>query len=377
LAITELKLSKTPKILIITARADFGGGPEHIFRLVQKLKDEIEYYIACPDDYPYKKRYSELVTGSRIIIIPHRKFALKELYRLRTFIKEKGIELIHSHGKGAGIYSRLLSFITSIPTVHTFHGIHIGSYNSAQKIIYLLLEKFLSIFTKRFISVSKSEFQKVISSGITRSSKISIIENAVRVPQNIIPDDNFYAEKKNIVTITRFDYAKNSLLLIPVFEKLKTLINISQFEIIVLGSGKDAEKLKEKSVSYGSENIFSLKGFVDNPSDYLSTSFCYISTSRWEAMPLGVMEAMALGIPVVATDVTGNSDLVEHDKTGFLFDINNPNQAAEFLAQLSKDFNLWKKLSLASKERIEKNFSLAKMAAETKSLYMEIIEDAL
>lgn len=374
---TELKLSTALKILIITARADFGGGPEHIFRLIQKLKDNIDFYIACPDDYPYKKKYSELVTGSKIILIPHRKFILKELFKLKKFIKEKEIHLIHSHGKGAGIYSRLLSFLTSVPSVHTFHGIHIGNYNSIQKFIYLLLEKFLSRFTKRFISVSKSEFQKAVNTGITKKSKIVIIENAVLVPQNVISDDNFYTEKKNIVTMTRSDYAKNSLLLIPVFEKLKTLININEFEMTVLGSGEEEGKLKEKSQSHGLANIFSFKGLVDNPSDYLSTSFCYISTSRWEAMPLGVMEAMSWGIPVIATDVTGNIDLIEHNKTGFLFDIHNPNQAAEFLVLLSKDYNLWKRLSLASKEKIEKNFSLTKMADETKNVYHGILKGSL
>ena len=100
------------KILLISVRADFGGGPEHIYRLVQKLKDEIEIYIACPNDYPYWNRYERLVNAERMIRIPHRKFKLYAVSSLIFFLHKHQIDLIHSHGKGAGIYGRTLRLIS-------------------------------------------------------------------------------------------------------------------------------------------------------------------------------------------------------------------------------------------------------------------------
>ncbi|MEJ2617259.1 MAG: hypothetical protein P8Z35_20075, partial [Ignavibacteriaceae bacterium] len=102
-------------ILIITVRADFGGGPEHIYSLIKELHKENNFYIACPDDFPYKNKYTDILGKNRIILIPHRKFKLSYLFGLKNYVKYHEINIIHSHGKGAGIYGRFLSVISGIP----------------------------------------------------------------------------------------------------------------------------------------------------------------------------------------------------------------------------------------------------------------------
>jgi len=90
------------KVLIISSRADYGGGPEHIYKLISLLHEEVIFYVACPIDIPYWHRYSELLTVNNLFEIPHRKFSIKYLLALRTFTKNNKIDIIHSHGKGAG-----------------------------------------------------------------------------------------------------------------------------------------------------------------------------------------------------------------------------------------------------------------------------------
>jgi len=107
-------------ILIITSRADFGGGPEHIFQLINQLINGYNFFIACPKDFPYYERYSQLVGEDNIFEIPHRKINVFSILKLSSFIGKNKIDLIHSHGKGAGIYSRLLFFLTGKPIVGHF-----------------------------------------------------------------------------------------------------------------------------------------------------------------------------------------------------------------------------------------------------------------
>ena len=361
--------NKSLNILIITSRADFGGGPEHIYSLLKALHKNNNFYIACPNDIPYKKRFADLIGENKVILIPHRKFTIKTLFRLRAFLKQNSIKIIHSHGKGAGIYSRSLSYMTGIPCIHTFHGFHTGNYNGFQKYFYKLLEKILSLFTKKIISVSKGEYEILIENRISSPSKIIIIENAVEIPAQSISQQNFFSTPKIITTFTRFNYQKNSSLLIEIFKELKKKTHIKSFKIILLGTGEEESKIKEKVKEEDLGEFFVFNKTVESPGKYLEDSFCYISTSRWEGMPLAVLEAMSYGIPVIATDVVGNKDLVENNKTGFLYSLENPKEGADFIIMLSENFEKWKSLVNESREKTIKHFSLARMAEETKNIY--------
>ncbi len=360
-------------VLIITARADFGGGPEHIYSLLKALYKNNNFYIACPDDIPYKLRFSELIGENKIILIPHRKFRLLTLFNLKVFTKKNFINIIHSHGKGAGIYARLLSFLTAIPCVHTFHGFHTGNYNSAQKFFYIMIEKTLSLYTKKIISVSKGENEKLVQNKIAPTSKIVIIENAVEIPAQSISEQNFYSKPKVITTFTRFNYQKNSLQLIEIFKELKERKAGQFFKLALLGTGEEEAEIKKMAKDNGLSEIFVFSGTVENPGKYLEDSFCYISTSRWEGMPLAILEAMSYGVPVIATNVVGNNDLVEDNETGFLYNIENPKEAAGLIIELSEDFELWKSFVKKSREKIIKHFSLKKMAGETEKIYNSIV----
>ena len=357
------------KILLISVRADFGGGPEHIYRLVQKLKDEIEIYIACPNDYPYWNRYERLVNAERMIRIPHRKFKLYAVSSLIFFLHKHQIDLIHSHGKGAGIYGRTLRLISGVPCIHTFHGIHVGEYSVIQKRAYIMLERIMSKLTASFITVSKSEFDLVKKLKIARNEKINIVNNGVVIPSETLEENIFSREKLKLITISRFDYSKNTLLLIDILKELKRQNQIERFEIIILGSGQDEAVFKLKLEQCGISSFVKLLGMVENPSDYLKDAFCYISTSRWEGLPLGILEAMAYGIPAIATNVTGNKDVVQQDVNGFLYDLDKPEVAADYLLKLSDNKELWKSFSKASREIVEKKFSIERMAKETKEVY--------
>ena len=359
------------KVLIITARADYGGGPEHIFRLISSLNNQATFYIAAPNDEPYHHKFETLLSAGHMIKIPRRKFRLSSLFKLIKFARNN-IDLIHSHGKGAGIYSRLISLSTGIPCVHTFHGFHTGSYNLLQKKLYTFIEKFLAHYTKKFITVSQGEQNSILRCNVANKSKFALIHNAVQIPEQTVNEAAFNKERLDVVTITRFDFAKNSLLLLEIAEELRLREALHKFRFIIIGSGPDEREFIRLSEIKKLESYFVMKGFVENPSDILVDSFCYISTSKWEGMPLGVMEAMSHGLPVLASNVVGNNDLVEDNVNGFLYELNDIVSAVKKLLRLSDDFDLWKNFSVNARKSIIQNFSLALMAEKTYNLYSEI-----
>ncbi len=366
---------KKTKILFITVRADFGGGPEHLFRLVSKLNNNYEAYIACPEDYPYYERYAQLTGQEKIIKIPHRKFSLTSYWSLRKFINANKIDIVHSMGKGAGLYSRLLSIMNKVKCAHTFHGLHVGEYNSIQKKLYLILERLLSVFTDKFISVSKGEFEKVIQANISTSNKIEIIENGVVIPEETIPKDNFYKEVFRLVTFTRYDQQKYPELLISVIKELNLIADGKKtFMLDILGEGDKFELIKNLVSENNLQKNINQVGAVVNPQDYLINSACYLSTSRWEGHPLSLIESMAVGLPVVTSNVVGNNDIVNDNKNGILYELEDFRQAAKAIFDLSTNYERWNNLSNQAREDASEKFSVEKMVKHTENLYVNILD---
>jgi glycosyltransferase involved in cell wall biosynthesis len=360
------------KILLITARADYGGGPEHVFRLLHGLQNDFDFFIACPFEEPYFNKYQKIISKEKILRIPHRKFTITDLNRIKYFILKNGIRIIHSHGKGAGIYSRILAALTNIKCIHTFHGVHLNQYNSVSKAAYKLIERFLSRSTDAFVSVSQSEYESVLKNKFAVKNKLHIIENGVVIPELPINENVFYTKPLLITSITRFDYAKNSSLVINILEHLSKTNSIDRFKFIFIGSGAEETsvkiKLKEKKLS----SYVEFTGNLPQPEAILKKSFCYISTSKWEGLPLGMLEAMAIGLPCIASDVPGNRDLVINQVNGFLFNLTEPQMAANYLTKLSDDVNLWRKFSVNARNLVVEKYSLKIMLEKTKNLYENI-----
>ena len=121
--------------------------------------------------------------------------------------------------------------------------------------------------------------------------------------------------KKVVTTISRFDYAKNMSL---AYEIAKNFKDNSSIVFLWLGDGDDRIKFESMAQKDGANIIFT--GFADEVPAYLSATDIYLSTSRWEGLPYALIEAQSLGIPIVATNVVGNNEVVENGKNGFLFE---------------------------------------------------------
>lgn len=361
------------RVLMITARADYGGGPEHLQRLIETLPDDIQPFIACPGDVPYWDRFTWQLGESSMIRIPHRRFTLRHLLRLWWFVQKHSIDLIHSHGTGAGVYGRFLGLICSKPNIHTFHGIHIGYYTSWQKHVYIALERLLGAFSSRLITVSKGEHALLRAMKLCSPEKVKRIENGVRIPTYWRGSDHRHHDGKfRIISMSRFNYQKNSELLIPVFEYLRMWRGLHDLQLVLLGSGPGQEAFMAEIARRGLQAYTVLHGAVPNPHDYLHMAFCYLSTSRWEGMSLALLEAMAIGLPIIATNVVGNKDVVDHSHTGFLYDLSSPATAAQYVGRLIDDPGLWRRLSWAAKTKATNQYSAHRMAQETASVYREL-----
>lgn len=362
------------KVLMLTSSSDIGGGPQHIYDLVNSISNEYIVFIACPSQGRFYEYFFNLVDG-RVTVIPKRKFSLISLLFLVLFIYNNNISLLHSHGKGASLYGRLASLITSVPLVHTPHGIHIDQYNKFMKHVYKLYELLTNWIDKYNIFVSQSEFNVAFSYGIAKRNKAVIINNGIKDVEKSI--SNFLKltklkESLNIknsdlvvISLSRFDFAKN------MGELLKIAVLMPDVKFLMIGDGPEWSIIDSTVKQLKINNVL-LTGFINNPLDYIAISDIYCSTSRWEGLPLSVLQAMSLSKPVVASNVAGNCDAVVHGKTGFLYQLGNINDAVNFISLLHTNEIYRSVFGSSGRLRQQNLFTLDKMSAETIQLYKKI-----
>ena len=315
-----------------------GGGPKHLYDLCSSL-DEFEVYIASPLSEPFGKAFQKLSTEH--FEIPHRKLSIKKLLQLLIFCKQRGIYLIHSHGRGAGLYSRALALF-GIKVIHTFHGVH--APKSFKEKSLLVFEKALSFLTKKFISVSENEAQNALNLELAKNHQIIVINNGIN-PEDYIKS-TIGPDKKVIGTISRLDPHKNNSELIKFVGQLK------DYQLLIAGDGEEYQSLNQNLPS----NV-KLLGEVKDIAHFLTTIDIYASSSKGEGLPYSVLEAIASKKKIILSDVSGHQDLVNK----------------EGLYQLSDFRDFKNKLFTAKSYELKEEFYLKTMVKKTKDLLGELL----
>jgi anaerobic magnesium-protoporphyrin IX monomethyl ester cyclase len=366
-----LQKSSKLNILVISSRSE-GGGAEQFFNIMTKLGGIFKFFCAIPSDPPY---YDKIVhEGITTFELPYRKFRILAFFKLSRWVKANNITIVHSHGGGAGVYSRLLKLLnTKLKVVHTFHGIHSRGIN--RKVIVELLLKNL---TDKFIFVSESERQIGLKFGIASELKCVLIENGIYTDNAVYNDIDrssvlqFCKRKvtnKSFVVgmLSRFDKIKN----IPyAIRTLSSYIKDHDDVFLVIGGdGEERREIERTIDKYNLRDKVILLGLIKDIKLFFLTIDVYLNTSFGEGLSFSTMEAMEYGKPVVVSAVRGNTDVVDDNKTGLLFPLNKPSMLVEKIKTLKNNKETYDYLSRNARERIKERFNLNRMLNKTRELY--------
>ncbi len=359
-------IKKKIKILMVSSSSKLGGGPILMFSLGQKLADKFDFYYALPDS----KNFSNYLNDNNHIFIKERQINLKDLLKIAKFIKKNKIDLIHAHGKGASAISRIIKIFISKPIIYTFHGIHLGCHSLSSKIFYLIYEYSTGFLDFSKVFVSKSEFKFAKKFRICLGRKSVIINNGVK---NVnLKTNNIFKEKKliqncnektEIISVSRFVEQKNIKEIIQIAQLLP------QFQFKILGDGPLYNEI-DNLIKIKYLNNVQLLGNCKDVYTHLFNADIFLSSSLYEGLPLSILEAMSIGLPIVASNVVGNCDTIIHDQSGYLYELHDINSAVSYLKLLSNDKDDRLKKGKAAFNRQRENFSINKMKNSYKDLYI-------
>lgn len=282
-------------VLLLSARSDQGGGPKHLLELARFLKKRgHRVFVASPTAPPYGPSFAREFAGH--VELPHRRFSPLAWLRLAHLVRTERIQIVHSHGKGAGVYARLLKVFGPL-IIHTFHGLHLKT------IIDRAVESVLSVLTDKFICVSSSEVSKAQALGMPRD-KIFLRPNGM--------DFNRFSSSSaapfTLGTLSRLDPHKGNLRLVRLMTQLP-----EEFSLRIAGSGEERARLLLEIDQLGLNQRVFLVGEVSDPVNFLREISIFVSASLGEGLPYAILEAIAAEKPIVASDVPGHRELLPSD----------------------------------------------------------------
>ena len=323
-------------VLLITARSDAGRPPQHIIELIRTLKNTgIRVFVASPVNPPYGYELKKM--ADKFIPIPHREFSFSAMMRVRKSILKHHINIIHSHGRTAGVYSRLLGFMTNAAVLHTYHGIQSETGINGQ--IKLTIDRILAGFKFDPIFASQAERTKALQKGVVKEAREAhIVDNAIDL-------ERFPKRKHNTQALGKVDRAKpETLTQIRVgailrpestkgHEQFLKMVQEMKGQATFVCAGMPREKIAK--IGAIPDNL-EILGPLPDPLQFLYSLDVFVSTSMGDGQVINSLEAMAAGCVCLLSNVVAHEPL-EKQHAAVLFDPTSVQSFAKALTDVRND----------------------------------------
>ena len=296
---------------------------------------------------------------------------LQTVSALRKIIDTENIDIVHAHGTRAALWVKLAFLIGAKrkPFVYTLHGIHFLRKNALYRTMFLIFERITNHMVSALVAVGDTDYASAKKYKLINSEKLFLIHNGIdyELFSGVHEDgklrDKWDARGKFLVlTVCRLAFPKDVAAIIRAIHKLP-----GSFRLVVIGSGPDEKRLKDIDAELGGGTIF--LGDRNDIPKILAATDVFVLSSKWEGMPVTILEAMASSRPVIASNSPGIRDIVKDHETGLLFDCGDAEDLKGKLELLAADAGLRKKLGEAGNKMVRENFGAQKMTDAYADIY--------
>jgi glycosyltransferase involved in cell wall biosynthesis len=388
------------KILHIITRLDKGGSSETTLLTVSLMNHE-KYEVFLVHGLSLESNMSleeneaaqhDLAMaedkGVRIFVIPslvrrlsftNDILAFINIYRLIRRIRP---HIVHTHTSKAGFLGRLAAYLAGVSIIiHTPHGHVFHSYYGwVLTNIFIFAEKISSFTTNKIVALTKREKEEHLEVGIASPEKFAIIHSGVMLDDLVNKSIDIKAKKKelgippgyNVVgTIGRLVPIKGYKYLISAAKKIVEEFDKTVF--VIVGDGYLKLELEKYAEAIGVRKNIIFTGWRSDSSDILYLFDIFVLPSLNEGMGRVIIEAMALGKPVVASSVGGILDLIEDGGNGILVPPRDSDALGKAILQLIRNKDLAEALGNNGKTMVYPEFDISVMLKKIEGLYESLL----
>lgn len=393
------KLPLKTNILHIITRLDMGGSAQNTIATCIGLSGkEYRIVLACglsaesnmTDDerrtvskslVDAKKRGSWLTTIPTLIRKIDPRYDIAALLSLVRLIGRLKPDIVHTHTSKAGVLGRLAAWIMRVPViVHTPHGhVFYGHFSKQLSNIFLHVEKAFDKITDRTIALTDGERNDYLRQSVSRPEKLVKIHSGVNVKKFIDAGVDAVSKRKHlgikptetvVGTVGWLLPIKGPTYLLKAMQQV--WLDYPDVKLIYVGKGELEISLKTMADTMGVQEKILFMGWRDDVHEIMQTFDIFVLPSLNEGMGRVIVEAMAAGKPVVASNTGGIPDLVVEGETGFLVNPGDIAGIAKAIERLLENRNLKEAMGQAGQQRCHM-FSEELMIEKIDKLYKELL----
>jgi glycosyltransferase involved in cell wall biosynthesis/ubiquinone/menaquinone biosynthesis C-methylase UbiE len=376
------KSSDKTRVLMTIRQGKIGGGETHVLDLVKALdRQYFEPFVLSFTPGPMVDELKKLNIPCRVIHT-EKPFDFKVWKKVSALIQSFQIDILHAHGTRALSNSFWAAKKTGVPIIYTVHG---WSFHQNDNVIKYRLklwsESFLTKQAQCVINVSNSNQNDGINKFNMKRS--AVIYNGINQDKFNTQNDfndiraslQIPKDKLLVGYIARFTSQKDPYTMMEAI-----LLSLKQNDALVflmVGDGALRTPIETLIDKHQLKNKVIFTGFRTDIPDILNALDIYCLPSLWEGLPIGLLEAMAMGKAVIATAVDGTKELIESGVNGILIDTKSPKELSENILRLASNAFEMKALGDQAKQFVKDFFDIKKMTKATEQVYEQIHSNAL
>lgn len=359
-------------ILHIVISLATGGLEKFVLDLVRANQAQYEHVIVCLEQLG---ELADTSVADSISLNMPPGLRLSVAFELAKIAHEKKAVVIHTHNEKAQFYGALAGLLTRVPVVHTKHGKNSTDWRSVVR------NNMAARFCKKVVAVSNDAAVQCVEDEKIPAGKVMTILNGVDLTRFSRVIEHAEARCQLgidpsvpvIGIVARLALIKDHANLLAACHLIKAANH--SFNLLIVGDGPLRSELEQLTASLGLEGCVIFTGSRSDIPELMQAMDVFVLSSRSEGVSLTLIEAMACEIPIVATAVGGNPEVVKEGETGFLVPAQNPVAFAEKIIHLLADPVLRQQFGIAGRQRAETEFSLSRAADQYVKLYHSILHE--
>jgi glycosyltransferase involved in cell wall biosynthesis len=380
-------LTERVRVVHVITRLIVGGAQEAAILACARVdRDEFESVLVIGpqtgSEGSLRPMADEL--GVPVVVVPDlvREIAPRRdrraLHQLRQVLRDQRPDIVHTHSSKAGVLGRRAAQREQVPAVvHTVHGWSFHDHMPRwRRAVYRRLERRAARWSDRIITISELDREKGLGAGIGTPEQYDVIHelndlaryDGAGAPEDAraqlgLPSDAFV-----VGTVGRLSEQKDPLTWIRVAAQVAEAVPAARF--VMVGDGPLRPDVERRAAELGIGDALTLTGLRDDVPDLLPAFDVFLLTSRWEGLPLVIPQAMASGIPVVASTADGNREAVRARENGLLASPGDPAGFAGAVLEL-RDRALASRL-VAAGRTTARDFALERTIPELEQVYLRL-----
>lgn len=363
-------------ILFLTNHLNIGGISSYVVNLSLGLKQRgHNVYVASSSGELVSQLVKEGVVFIPIPIKTKSEVSYKvplSFFKLLGVLKEKNIEIIHANTRVTQVLSYFINSLSRIKYVTTCHGFFKTRFS----------RKLFPCWGERTIAISEAVKDHLVRDFRVKEEKIRVIRHGIDMDKYRMPNCEERAEIKRklgmadgpvVGIIARLSEEKGHIYLIEAVKKI--IERTPGIQLLIVGEGRMKERLSNLVEALRIEkHVFFLPATL-NTKEILSAMDVFVLPSSKEGLGFSLMEAMAMSLPVIGTDIGGIRDLIQNKNNGLLVKPRDPGALSLAIIEILSDPKKAKSFGENAANFIKQNFSGQKMALETEGVYLECLDE--